>query len=145
MFYKVLNDMMLSKNFKLSEFECHDGSHEVLLSHTLVLRLQSLRDLVGRPVHIVSAYRNFEHNKEVGGSPNSRHLRGEAADIKVANIAPQQLAKFAQEAGFTGIGIYMHNGDSFVHVDVRPTKSYWCDMEGTRQLQKLENLNNLPK
>ena len=47
--------------------------------------LQPLRDYVGAPVHINSGYRCPELNMAVGGVKNSQHLRGEAADIRIAS------------------------------------------------------------
>ncbi len=103
-------------NFLLKEFECKDGSRQVVLHGELLRRLQLLREALGRPVIINSGYRNPAHNKAVGGSPNSYHLRGMAADIRVPGVSPQALAKAARKVGFNGIIAYA----TFVHVDVRP-------------------------
>ncbi len=93
----------------------------VALRRDLLEGLQRLRDLAGRPVVITSGYRNKSHNDRVGGSPTSRHLTGEAADIKIAGLHPDEVAQLAREAGFTGIGIYKN----FLHVDVRPEPVTW--------------------
>ena len=116
-----MNDVRVSENFRLQEFECKDGSHQVVLHSELLQRLQSLRSALGRPVYITSGYRNREHNARVGGSPNSYHLRGMAADIRVPGVSPRDLAAAAREAGFRGIGIY----SSFVHVDIRINSAEW--------------------
>ena len=47
----------------------------------LVLALEDLRSLYGRPVRITSGWRCQTHNREVGGHPQSRHLVGCAADL----------------------------------------------------------------
>ena len=116
-----MNDLQVSENFRLREFECKDGSHQVVLHSELLRRLQDLRSALGRPVYITSGYRNREHNARVGGSPNSYHLRGMAADIRVPGVNTRDLAAAAREAGFRGIGIY----NSFVHVDVRINRAEW--------------------
>ncbi len=134
--YKVLKDIQLTKNFKLSEFICKDGSNEVLLEDDLLQKLQVLRDELGKPVIVISAYRNEKYNKLVGGAPKSQHLYGKAADIKVPGVSPLQVAKIANKLGFNGIGVYTHNGNSFTHVDVRDYKSYWQD-SSTRELVSL--------
>jgi uncharacterized protein YcbK (DUF882 family) len=128
--YTVVKDIQLSKNFKLSEFVCHDKSGKVLYNPELITKLQLLRDMVKKSVIVVSAYRTPEYNALVGGAPKSQHLVGNAADIKVSGMTPLQIALLAEKCGFTGIGIYMHDGNSFTHVDVRPNKSYWKDAEG---------------
>lgn len=105
----------------LKEFECKDGSHQVVLKADLLDKLQQLRDLAGKPVVVTSGYRNAAYNLRVGGSPTSRHLRGEAADIRVAGLRPEQVAQLAEEVGFGGIGVY----DTFTHVDVREHPMRW--------------------
>lgn len=44
--------------------------------------LQPIRDKYGKPVTVTSGYRNPSINRLVGGSANSQHCKGEAADIK---------------------------------------------------------------
>ncbi len=111
-----LNNIRVAPNFLLREFASRDGSHQVVLHRELLQRLQALRDALGRPVIINSGYRNPAHNEAVGGSPNSYHLRGMAADIRVPGIHPAALAEAARQAGFRGVITYA----TFVHVDVRP-------------------------
>ena len=113
-----MNDIRVSENFKLREFECKDGSHEVMLHSELLERLQSLRTTLGRPLIINSGYRNETHNRAVGGSATSYHMRGMAADIRVPGVSVTQLANAARQAGFRGVISYPDKG--FVHVDVRP-------------------------
>jgi zinc D-Ala-D-Ala carboxypeptidase len=43
--------------------------------------LQNIRYAYGKPMHVNSGYRCSVHNAEVGGKPDSAHLRGFAADI----------------------------------------------------------------
>lgn len=116
-----LNNLKISKNFKLYEFQCKDGNGVVKIDSVLVDKLQELRDLIGKPVIINSAYRTPEYNKKVGGSPNSQHLLGKAADIRVNGLTPKQLANYCEKIGFGGIGIYK----TFVHVDTRQGKARW--------------------
>lgn len=141
--FTLLNDVQVSKNFKLSEFECNDGSHEIMLDMRLVEAIQKLRTLIGVPIHIQSAYRTPAHNRAIGGSPNSRHLKGEAADIKVTSMTPKTVALAAEKCGFTGIGVYRFNGKRFNHLDVRETKSYWMDVKGTKNLQPVKTLQEI--
>ena len=113
----------VSTNFKVREFACADGSNPIFISPELVLVLQNIRAHFGKPVTITSAYRTPAHNKKVGGVADSMHLYGAAADIKIKDIPPRQVATYAEKllTGKGGIGVY----DSFVHIDVRTTKSRW--------------------
>lgn len=47
--------------------------------------LDPLRERYGKPIVVNSGYRCAKHNKEVGGVPNSQHMKGEAADIRPAD------------------------------------------------------------
>lgn len=113
----------LTKNFKVREFACSDGSDVIFISMDLVEVLQKIRDHFGKPVNINSAYRTPEKNKKVGGAAYSQHLYGMAADISISGVSPKAVADFAEtllpKTG--GIGIY----GSFTHIDVRPAKSRW--------------------
>jgi uncharacterized protein YcbK (DUF882 family) len=116
-----INDLQLTKNFKLSEFACNDGSSEIILDMDLVIKLQKLRDNIGKPIFINSGYRNKEYNKKVGGVTNSQHLLGKAADIRVDGINVDELSRHAKIVGFNGIGIYK----DFLHVDIRNKETNW--------------------
>ena len=113
----------LSANFKVKEFACTDGSDPIFIDSELVNVLQKVRNHFGKPVTITSAYRTPGRNKAVGGETYSQHLYGKAADIKVKGASPKTVASYAEKllSGKGGIGIY----NSFVHVDVRSTKSRW--------------------
>lgn len=115
----------LSKNFRVREFRCSDGSDAIFISDKLVEVLQQIRDHFGRAVTITSSYRTPTHNAEVGGKFDSQHLYGLAADIKVKGVAPRVVAAYARkimpQAG--GIGIYAWG----IHVDVRPYVANWVD------------------
>ncbi len=114
---------MLSKNFSVGEFACHDGSDLILIDTELVKLLQRIRDHFGAAVSINSAYRNAVYNKKIGGVANSQHTKGTAADITVKGIEPRQIAEYAEflmpQSG--GIGLY----SGFTHVDVRPNRARW--------------------
>ena len=64
---------------------------------------------------INSGSRSEEHNRQVGGKPDSTHLYGRACDIKATNSRSRFIiAKSLLLAGFTRIGI----GEDFIHVDI---------------------------
>ena len=116
-------DKKLSTNFKVKEFACKDGSDPIFVAPELVEILQKIRTHFGKAVTINSAYRTPTYNKKVGGATYSQHCYGMAADIKVAGVAPKDVADYAetllQNKG--GIGRY----PTFTHIDVRGVKSRW--------------------
>lgn len=134
--YKRGSTAKLSENFKVSEFLCKGSGccTEGKIDPALVTILQKIRDHFGKPVHISSAYRCPTWNKKVGGVSGSYHLRGQAADIKVEDTAPAEVAKYAESIGVLGIGLYETNADGhFVHVDTRTKKSYWYGQKQQRR------------
>lgn len=125
-------EIQLSDNFNTREFKCKGktcGCTTMKVSTLLVRKLQVLRNKTGR-IRINSGYRCPIHNKEVGGEKNSYHMQGTEADIVVSGYTPKQIAKMAQEIGFTGIGMYDGPSGHFVHVGVRARTNYWVNTNG---------------
>ena len=109
----------LTKNFSRHEFACHCGCCCADVVPELVEHLQSLRDLIGQPVIVVSGCRCPTHNAAVDGARNSQHMAGRAADVRVKGMSPAELKRLAETIlnfRYGGIGLY----DTFVHLDVRP-------------------------
>ena len=116
----------LTKNFKVKEFRCRDGSDPVFIAQTLPMVCQYIRTRVGKSIEISSAYRTPEYNAlpKVGGKEYSQHLYGCAADLQApAGWTPAKLAEIAREimVDWGGVGIYEWG----IHVDVRDTKADW--------------------
>ena len=67
---------------------------------------------------ITSSYRDPEHNRRVGGAPNSMHLQGRAVDIACNNPAARWIIiKAAIELGLS-VGIM----EQALHLDNRDSK-----------------------
>jgi uncharacterized protein YcbK (DUF882 family) len=126
----------LSRKFSRKEFACHCGCGTDNVSPELVAALQELRDRAGRPVMVVSGCRCPEHNREVGGEPQSFHLatevlEGRAGDVRIPGLGLWRIYELAREIpAFArgGIGVYPENG--FVHLDVRGGKARWAKVGG---------------
>ena len=121
----------MTKNFSKSEFESKCGREmpeEVYHNVVKVAnQLQYLRDYLGKPIRVNSAYRSPEHNESVGGVPKSQHILGKAADIAIKGMPTEILYQNIEDAISNGemlqggLGLY----DTFVHYDIRGTKARW--------------------
>lgn len=126
-------DTWVFEYFSPSEFTCRcEGfcEHEDVVDRLLVAGLDTLRENLGVPLLVNSGHRCTEHNRNVGGSPTSRHLYGVAADIRLPlDMSSEELAREAEkieafEVG--GIGLY----NTFVHLDVRGRRVRWDNRTG---------------
>jgi uncharacterized protein YcbK (DUF882 family) len=123
--------MKLSTNFSLHEFESADGTApngDVLKNLTeLAKNLEVLRKHLGQPIRVTSGFRSKEHNAKIGGAPASTHILGMAADIQVAKMKPEEIAKAIElliangKMKEGGLGIYR----TWIHYDIRGTKARW--------------------
>ena len=120
----------LTENFSMDEFECKCGCimPEFVKKNVqeLAENLQVIRDAYGK-IDLTNSYRCKDHNADVGGSVNSQHLKGKAADIKSKQFSPSEIATITDDLmkneSFTlgGVGIY----NTFTHVDIRGTRARW--------------------
>lgn len=113
----------LSKNFKVREFRCNDGSDTIFISDELVSVMQDIRDHFGRAVYITSAYRTDFYNKKVGGSAYSYHKYGMACDFIISGIKPGAVQKYLSEKYPNKYGI--GSDDGYTHIDVRKDCARW--------------------
>lgn len=101
------------KYFKDSEFECKCGCGKTVIQEVKD-RADAAREFLGAPMSISSGARCVKHNKDEGGASKSRHLTGEAIDVKVFNSRQRYLVfKALERAGFTGFDIQR----DYVHAD----------------------------
>jgi len=109
------------KYFTHEEFDSPDSTDSGLNMDDSFLRmLDSAREAAGTPFKINSGFRTPKHNKKVGGSENSSHLRGFAADIHVtSNSTRYVILEALLNIGFNRIGV----ADTFIHVDADPIKT----------------------
>jgi uncharacterized protein YcbK (DUF882 family) len=100
-----------------AEIACR-GTGKLLVNEPALDKLQALRDRLGKPLIVRSAYRSPEHYRAAGGARASKHLDGVAIDIALANHDPVAFETAAREIGFLGFGFYPRSG--FIHVDLGP-------------------------
>ena len=124
-------DKQLTKNFKLSEFRCKDGTDvpEDLMENVQFLaeNLQILRDKIDIPITVISGYRSPKYNRKIGGARRSQHMSAKAGDIKIKGMTPKEVKEAIEdliskgEMVQGGVGLYT----TFVHYDVRGRKARW--------------------
>lgn len=113
------------QHFGRHEFACECGKcggYPVEPSRELVAVLERIRAQAGEAVYISSGVRCRAHNAAVGGSSDSRHMYGDAADIRCYGKTPRQLYDIADpmlQKG--GLGLYSWG----IHVDTRGYKARW--------------------
>lgn len=110
-----LNEFQITENFNLREFQC-PCCHTVTLHPRLAASLQKLREAWGKPITVTSGYRCARHNAEAGGVPDSRHMRGLAADVAVPRAEQEKFRALARAAGFSKILPYPKR--NFVHLEI---------------------------
>jgi uncharacterized protein YcbK (DUF882 family) len=79
-------------------------------------------------IRVVSGYRDPKPGS------HSNHGKGRAVDLIVPGVADVEVARFAREQGFVGVGVYPTS--QFVHVDIRPRSYFWVDYSGPRMKNK---------
>ena len=109
------------KDFSPAEIACR-GSGSLRINEEALDKLQALRDRLGKPLIVRSAYRSPAHNRAVGGASRSKHLDGTAFDIAMANHDPAAFEAAAREMGFLGFGFYARSG--FIHIDLGPARQW---------------------
>ena len=78
--------------------------------------LDPLREAYGKPIRVNSGYRCPRLNNLVGGSPNSQHMRGEAADIQPVDGNEADLEVLAQFLIASGKFDQLILYPTFIHV-----------------------------
>lgn len=85
--------------------------------------METLRTILGRPLHVHSWCRCPKHNAAVGGEPNSFHMKGYAVDFTAEGQTPHetrvQLEPYHGPI-FGGLGRYA----TFSHVDRGPKREW---------------------
>lgn len=140
--------MQLSKHFTLNEFTLSDtalrtGIKNIPTPHimanlkTLADGLEQVRALLGEPIFITSGYRSPTLNRFIGGSTNSAHCLGFAADFKCAGLKPYEIVKKIKASDIQYDQL-LEEGGAWVHISFDPrmrreTLSVLFDNKGKAQ------------
>lgn len=80
--------------------------------------LDKLRLFIGRPIRVSGGFRDEATNRRVGGSPTSQHLLGQAADIQVDGMTPEEVSLAVLACGMRFDQVIWEPG--WTHVSVGP-------------------------
>lgn len=109
------------KYFKLSELKCkcgQCGSSGYEMDIDFMQKLDQLRESVGFPLSLSSAYRCPKHNISTSTTgADGAHTTGKAVDIAVAREQAYVVMGAALKLGFTGIGVNQKGASRFIHLD----------------------------
>jgi hypothetical protein len=98
------------------------GDHPGAPDRLLRLLVEVSDTFGGRPIHIVSGYRTTSHYQD------SRHKTSQAIDFSVSGVPNVIVRDYLRTLPGVGVGYYPNS--TFLHLDVRPTKTYWVDYAG---------------
>jgi hypothetical protein len=124
--------MNLSPNFTLEELTVSEIAARRGLDNTpnatevanlvrVAELLEQVRDLLGKPILVNSAFRSKPVNDAVGSRDTSQHRLGCAADIRVPGLTPKQVVQACIDAKIPFDQI-IEEFDSWTHISVPNTK-----------------------
>jgi len=114
----------LSQHFWRREFACKCGCGFDTVDAELVDVLETIRFELGeKGIRITSGCRCAEHNAKIGGSPQSQHLLGKAADFVVSGVHADEVGNLIELWWPDHYGMGRYNGRT--HIDVRRKHSRW--------------------
>jgi hypothetical protein len=109
------------KHFKRVEFKCKCGNvycngYPAEPQEKLIRVADRVREHFGAPATVSSGLRCTQHNANVGGVSNSRHLSGKAMDFCISGKTAAQVLAYVQKQSEIR---YAYEIDSqFIHMDV---------------------------
>ena len=93
---KAHNEFRNIKYFKRNEFTCKCGCGFNHIDISLVKMLDKIREHYGKPIVITSGVRCVTHNRKVGGTSQSYHVKNKAADFYVKGVNVYEVLRFCQ-------------------------------------------------
>lgn len=101
--------------FSNDELRCKCGCNQNKFSQETLRKLNRLRQALGEPIVLNSAYRCPQHNKDIGATQT--HATGQAVDIRCSHRDAYLILGLADVFGFTGIGVNQKGKSRFIHLD----------------------------
>ena len=110
--------MKITDHFDSKEFDCQCGCGTGEISSELVKKLEKVRVAYGKGLRVNSGIRCLEHNRSIGSSDTSSHIKCLAADIGCTRMSDRHLLMKYLPEHFDRIGIHKE----FIHVDIDTEK-----------------------
>lgn len=119
--------MRVSIKEVMKDTDLSDLSNEQLENLiVLMVKVNMLREEVGRPFNITSGYRSPEHNARIGGAKQSNHMRCAAVDIADADGSLKKLLMKDDNALLKKYDLYMESAEdapTWAHLQIVPPRS----------------------
>lgn len=116
---KYIKDAVREVNHFMRDWRTDDVKEIDLRTIDIMAAAHNLLD-VSEPYMLLSGYRSPKTNamlrsRSRGVAKNSLHMRGQAADLRLASRSVSQMAKAAMACRAGGVGKYYRS--NFVHMD----------------------------
>ncbi|MDJ0822841.1 MAG: DUF882 domain-containing protein [Paracoccaceae bacterium] len=121
-----IKDAVREINYFMRDWRTNDVKNIDLRTVDLMTAAHNLMDAT-EPYLLISGYRSPKTNamlrsRSRGVAKNSRHLRGQAADLRLSSRSVHQMARAASACRAGGVGRYSKS--NFVHMDCGPVRSW---------------------
>lgn len=124
---ETLRQQRVSENFKLLEYVRlpeRNGDLSIYIDPEIAYYAQELRYAWGGPLVLSSTFRSPEYNAEIGGALFSRHMYGDAVDIRAPSQQAAQdlfnLAKFLDVSYLEPASLTIEGRTNpWIHIDTR--------------------------
>ncbi|HAT8542817.1 TPA: D-Ala-D-Ala carboxypeptidase family metallohydrolase [Vibrio vulnificus] len=114
-------------NFSDKELRCKCGcnqSNPNIEFVQLIDKVQLIRQILGVPIPVSSAYRCINHPEERNKAKAGWHTKA-AIDLAVSREVAYKVLELAFIFGIKGIGINQKGEGRFIHLDMRPELAIW--------------------
>ncbi|MEP2532526.1 DUF882 domain-containing protein [Shimia sp.] len=123
---KYIKDAVKEINAFMRDWRTNDAIKIDTRTIDIMAAAHNLMD-VHEPYMLLSGYRSPATNamlrsRSRGVAKNSLHMKGQAADLRLASRSVGQMAKAASACRAGGVGRY--SGSNFVHMDCGPVRNW---------------------
>lgn len=119
-------DAVREVNYFMRDWRTNDVKNMDIRTVDIMSASHNLLDATD-PYMLISGYRSPATNamlrsRSSGVAKNSRHLLGQAADLRLSSRSVGQVARAAAACSAGGVGSY--SGSNFVHMDCGPVRTW---------------------
>jgi len=123
---EYISDAVKEINLFMRDWRTNDVKNIDTRTIDVMAAAHNLLD-VDEPYMLLSGYRSPKTNamlrsRSSGVAKNSRHLRGQAADLRLGSRSVSQMFRAAKACQGGGVGRY--SGSNFVHMDCGPVRTW---------------------